>query len=90
MNLFVFSLKLIYEVNSHGELTSIQSKLIIHFYTGRYNNKPIASSLKMYKIFSSMNQLREEVAAADELKKKKEVNEAAYGYGGKFGVQEDR
>lgn len=37
-----------------------------------------------------MNQLREEVAAADELKKKKEVNEAAYGYGGKFGVQEDR
>lgn len=37
-----------------------------------------------------MNQLREEVALADELKKKKEVNEAAYGYGGKFGVQEDR
>lgn len=89
MNLFVFSFKLIYEVNSHGELTSIQSILIIHFYTGP-NNKPIASSLKMYKIFSSMNQLREEVAAADELKKKKEVNEAAYGYGGKFGVQEDR
>lgn len=87
----LFSLKLIYKVNSHGELTYIQyiGLLIIHFYT-RPNNKPIASSLKMYEIFSSMNQLREQVAAADDLKKKKEVNEAAYGYGGKFGVQEDR
>lgn len=40
-----------------------------------------------------MNQLREEVAQADALKKKKELDEgpkAAYGYGGKFGVQSDR
>lgn len=40
-----------------------------------------------------MNQLREEVALADALKKKKELEEgpkAAFGYGGKFGVEADR
>ncbi|XKL64625.1 hypothetical protein PGB90_004711 [Kerria lacca] len=40
-----------------------------------------------------MNQLREEVAQADALRKKKELEEgpnASYGYGGKFGVQSDR
>lgn len=41
----------------------------------------------------SMNKLREEVAMADAMKKKKELEEgpkAAFGYGGKFGVQSDR
>lgn len=37
-----------------------------------------------------MNKLRKEVALAEAAKKKKEVNEAAFGYGGKFGVQKDR
>ncbi len=40
-----------------------------------------------------MNELREEVARADALKKKKQLEEgpkAAFGYGGKFGVQKDR
>jgi cortactin len=40
-----------------------------------------------------MKQLREEVAASDAKQKKKLLEEgpnAAYGYGGKFGVQSDR
>lgn len=40
-----------------------------------------------------MSQLRQEVAQADAIRKKKEHEEgpkAAYGYGGKFGVQKDR
>jgi len=40
-----------------------------------------------------MSQLREEVTKAHEVQKKKEMEEgpqAAYGYGGKFGVQSDR
>ena len=40
-----------------------------------------------------MNKLREEVTQADANKKRKELEEgprASYGYGGKFGVQEDR
>lgn len=40
-----------------------------------------------------MSKLREEVAQADAMRKKKEHEEgpkAAYGYGGKFGVQKDR
>lgn len=40
-----------------------------------------------------MNQLREEVTKAHEIQKKKEMEEgpkAAFGYGGKFGVQSDR
>lgn len=41
----------------------------------------------------SMIKLRDEVAQADALKKKKDNEhgpKAAYGYGGKFGVQSDR
>jgi len=40
-----------------------------------------------------MSQLREEVTKAHEVLKKKEMEEgpqAAFGYGGKFGVQSDR
>jgi len=40
-----------------------------------------------------MSQLREEVTKAHEIQKKKEMEEgpqAAFGYGGKFGVQSDR
>lgn len=40
-----------------------------------------------------MSQLREEVTKAHEVQKKKEMEEgpqAAFGYGGKFGVQSDR
>lgn len=40
-----------------------------------------------------MSQLRQEVAQADAMRKKKEQDEgpkAAFGYGGKFGVQKDR
>lgn len=40
-----------------------------------------------------MNQLREEVAKADATKKRKELEagpKAAFGYGGKFGIQSDR
>lgn len=37
-----------------------------------------------------MNKLREEVAQAEAIKQKKEVNEATFGYGGKFGIQKDR
>lgn len=40
-----------------------------------------------------MNELRNEVAKSDALKKQKELEngpKAAFGYGGKFGVQSDR
>lgn len=40
-----------------------------------------------------MGQLREEVTKAHEIQKQKELEEgpkAAFGYGGKFGVQSDR
>jgi len=40
-----------------------------------------------------MNKLREEVAKSDAEVKKKQAEDgpkAAYGYGGKFGVQKDR
>lgn len=40
-----------------------------------------------------MNQLRDEVTKADKIQKKKQMEEgpqAAFGYGGKFGVQSDR
>lgn len=40
-----------------------------------------------------MNKLREEVTQADAMKKKKELEtgpRAAFGYGGKFGVESDR
>lgn len=40
-----------------------------------------------------MNKLREEVAEADASQKQKQMEEgpkAAFGYGGKFGVQTDR
>lgn len=44
-------------------------------------------------IFSSMNKLRAETAEADAVLKQKQLEEgpqAAFGYGGKFGVQTDR
>lgn len=40
-----------------------------------------------------MKKLREEVAASDAIQKKKQLDEgpkAAFGYGGKFGIQTDR
>ena len=40
-----------------------------------------------------MNKLREEVAASDAIQKKKQLEQgpqAAFGYGGKFGIQKDR
>lgn len=46
-----------------------------------------------YHYLCSMGQLRDEVTKAHEIKKKKDLEEgpqAAYGYGGKFGVQSDR
>jgi cortactin len=47
----------------------------------------------MFLYFCSMNKLREETAEADAILKQKQLEEgpkAAFGYGGKFGVQTDR
>jgi hypothetical protein len=47
----------------------------------------------MFLYFCSMNKLREETAEADAILKQKQFEEgpkAAFGYGGKFGVQRDR
>jgi cortactin len=44
-------------------------------------------------LFFSMNKLRAETAEADAILKQKQLEEgpkAAFGYGGKFGVQTDR
>lgn len=66
------------------------SVLVIHIHICGVTKKN--SSFTYHEHFS-MNKLREEVAMADALKKKKEQEEgpkAAFGYGGKFGVQSDR
>lgn len=57
----------------------------------RWGSKTISGSGRTVSSID-MNKLREEVAASDAIQKKKQLEEgkAAFGYGGKFGIEKDR